>query len=150
MSRVRAAGAVTLAVVITLLAAVALGLAGPVRAQDAETVPPPLVLAPPTTPPVVAPSSAPATPASSVAATSGSPVATSSAPAGGGPSTTAARAGTVAGSVDKGIDEQWSARRIAMITVATVVLLAISGFVYGRIRSTPPRSTSQALVPSSD
>jgi len=49
------------------------------------------------------------------------------------------RGGAAAGSVAKPEDEQWSVRRMITTTALCVLALAVAGYGYGRIRSTPPR-----------
>jgi hypothetical protein len=53
--------------------------------------------------------------------------------------TTVPRGSALAGSVAKPQSEEWSVRRMVTLTVLGVVALVGAGFVYGRIRSTPPR-----------
>ena len=47
--------------------------------------------------------------------------------------------GADAGSVVKPRDEQWSAERIAITTGLVVIALAAIGYVFGKIRSVPPK-----------
>ena len=49
------------------------------------------------------------------------------------------RGGAEAGSIAKPEDEAWSVRRMVTTAAVCVAALAAAGFIYGRIRSTPPR-----------
>jgi hypothetical protein len=87
------------------------------------------------------PTTVPATAVATVAPTTAVPAVTTPLPA---------RAGTETVDVTKDDDEVWSPRRIGITVGLVVVGLAAAGFVYGRIRSSPRRSSSSALVASSD
>jgi hypothetical protein len=116
MSRARAAlilhAGIGVAALGTLLGA---------SAVDAQTVPPP------TAAPVVVPATA--VPGAAVTA---APVATTVPPAG-------SRGGADEGSVVKPAHETWSVRRIVTTTALAVIALAAIGYVYGKLRSTPPK-----------
>ena len=97
-----------------------------------------------------------ATPPTSIAAATPGTTPPSSVPpstAPGGPTTTVAtvsavrRGGTAAGSVAKPEDEQWSVRRMVTTTALCVLALAVVGYGYGRIRSTPPRHPDLVRTP---
>jgi hypothetical protein len=49
------------------------------------------------------------------------------------------RGGADAGSVVKPKHETWSVQRIVITTALSVIALAAIGYVYGRLRSVPPR-----------
>ncbi|MET0143847.1 MAG: hypothetical protein ABW328_03550 [Ilumatobacteraceae bacterium] len=51
----------------------------------------------------------------------------------------ATRGGSAAGSVAKPNDAGWSVQQLATTTAIGVAVLAVLGFVYGRVRSAPPR-----------
>jgi len=130
---------------LTLVAAASLGVlvlgSLPASAQDAA---PPTTVAPPA---IVVPTTVPAT-----APPGESTVPASSAPASTTPATTdnvPSRSGTGGVDVVKGDNETWSVRRIATTVGIAVVVLAIAGFIYGRVRSSrkPP---SSALVTTSE
>jgi hypothetical protein len=55
------------------------------------------------------------------------------------PVSTVPRGGAASTNLVKPEDEEWSLRRVLTTTGLTIVALAAIGFVYGRIRSTPPR-----------
>jgi hypothetical protein len=55
------------------------------------------------------------------------------------PVSTVPRGGAASADLVKPEDEEWSLRRVLTATGLTVIALAAIGFVYGRIRSTPPR-----------
>jgi len=119
MSRVRAA---LLLVVGTL--AIAFGCLLGASPTSATT--------PPTTPPVSAvPAAAPASTVTGEVVPTTIPV-TVPPPAG-------SRGGADAGSVVKPKHETWSVQRIVVTTALTVVALAAIGYVYGRLRSLPPK-----------
>jgi hypothetical protein len=113
MSRVRAALILHAGIGVTALGS----LLGAAHA-DAQTVPP-------TPAPVVAP----ATTAPGAAVT---PPPTTVPPAG-------SRGGADEGSVVKPKHEAWSTRRIITTTVLVIIALAAIGYVYGKVRSAPPR-----------
>jgi hypothetical protein len=122
-------------VVAIAAATLVIGFGAPAAVSSiaaAEAVPPPT-----TVPPTTVPGSA----VGAVPTTAAAPVATSPLPA---------RAGTDTVDVAKADDEVWSPRRIGITVGLVVVGLAAAGFVYGRIRSSPRRSSSSALVASSD
>ena len=78
--------------------------------------------------------------------------ATTTTAAGAVPTTTTApipvrRGGAEAGSIAKPEDEAWTVRRMITTTAVCVLALAAIGFVYGRIRSSPPRHPDLAPEP---
>ena len=111
MSRARAALILHAGIGVTALGTL-LGTA----TVDAQSVPPPTVA------PVVVP-------ATTVPA---APVATTVPPAG-------SRGGASEGSVVKPTHETWSVRRIVTTTALAIIALAAIGYVYGKVRSTPPK-----------
>jgi hypothetical protein len=50
-----------------------------------------------------------------------------------------ARGNALQGATAKPRHETWTARRLATITALAIVVLASSGYAYGRMRSVPPR-----------
>ena len=86
---------------------------------------------PPTTAPVTAEVAAPSTVVAEVVPTTAAP-ATVAPPAG-------SRGGADAGSVVKPKHETWTVERIVVTTGLVVVGLAAIGYVYGRLRSMPPK-----------
>ena len=122
MPRVRAA-----VILATGLSIAALGsMAHDAGAEPLGATPPTSVAAPPTTPPPsVVPTTVPADPA--VPATTVATI------------TAVRRGGAAAGSIAKPEDEQWSLRRMVTTTGLCVLALAVLGYGYGRVRSTPPR-----------
>jgi hypothetical protein len=123
-------------VVAVAAAALVIGFGAPVAVSSiaaAEEAGPPPTTLPATT--------VPASAVGTVPTTAAAPAATSPLPA---------RAGTDTVDVAKADDEVWSPRRIGITVGLVVVGLAAAGFVYGRIRSSPRRSSSSALVASSD
>jgi hypothetical protein len=118
MSRARAALIVHAGVGVTAIGSL-LGAA----VADAQTVPPP-------TAPLVAPATT--VPGAVVTPPPAAAVATTLPPAG-------SRGGTNEGSVVKPTHETWSVRRIVTTTALAVIALAAMGYVYGKVRSTPPR-----------
>jgi heme A synthase len=86
----------------------------------------------PVAPTTVAPTTVPATTAATTTTT----------PAIVGPVLTAPpRGGAPAGTTAKPADEEWTLRQVGTTVGIIVAALALIGFVYGRIRSTTPRST---------
>ena len=118
MSRARAVLILHAGMGVTALGTL-LGAAG----ANAQTVPPPTaapIVVPGTTVPGAAATPAPAA------------VATTVPPAG-------SRGGSIEGGVVKPTHETWSVRRIATTTALAVIALAAIGYVYGKVRSAPPK-----------
>ena len=112
-------------VIAAAMAAVALGMLGERPAPRADAVAPTTTIAPTVTTTTIAPA-ATTTTAGAVTTT-----------------TTAAipirRGGAEAGSIAKPEDEAWSVRQMVTTTAVCIAALAAAGFIYGRIRSAPPR-----------
>ena len=122
MSRARA-----VVVIAAAMAAVVLGMLGERPAPRADAT-----VAPTTT---IAPAAASTTIDPAATTTTASAVTTTT--------TTAAipirRGGAEAGSIAKPEDEAWSVRRMVTTTAVCIAALAAAGFIYGRVRSAPPR-----------
>lgn len=117
------------AVLLAVVAAV-LGVSSASVQATPPTPPPPVVIT--TAPPTLAPPATTIPPASTSTPATTAPATTS---------TTPERARVI------GDDDSWSVRRIATIIGISVVVLAITGFVYGRVRShRPATATSSALA----
>lgn len=85
----------------------------------------------------------------SVPATTAAPTTTAPGPTIPGPVVTAPlRGGAPAGTTAKPADEEWTLRQILTTVGIIVGALAVTGFVYGRIRSMTPRRSQ--LAPMSD
>jgi hypothetical protein len=121
MSRVRAA-------LVSVGGAAAVALACLLGASPAAATTPPTG-PPPVTAELVA--AAPGTVPAEVVPTTAAPV-TVPPPAG-------SRGGVDAGSVVKPTHETWTVERIVVTTVLAVIALAAIGYVYGRLRSLPPK-----------
>jgi hypothetical protein len=61
-----------------------------------------------------------------------------------------ARGNALQGATAKPRHETWTARRLATITAFAIVVLASSGYAYGRLRSAPPRHPDLAPSPDDD
>ncbi len=120
MSRARAVLFVHAGIGVTALGTL-LGAA----AADARSVPPPSAA------PVVVPAST--VPGAVVTAAPATPAATTLPPPAG------SRGGASEGSVVKPKHETWGVRRMVTTTALAVVALAAIGYVYGKVRSTPPK-----------
>ena len=121
MSRVRAA-------LVSVGGTVAVALSCLLGASPAAATTPP-----PSSPPVTAElvAAPPSTVPAAVVPTTAAPV-TVPPPAG-------SRGGVDAGSVVKPKHETWTVERILVTTALTVIALAAIGYVYGRLRSLPPK-----------
>jgi hypothetical protein len=84
-----------------------------------------------TTPPPASPTASPTT-AAAVIAPPPAVAQTTIPPAG-------SRGGADEGSVVKPSDETWDVQRIVITTALVTIALAAAGYVYGKVRSTPPK-----------
>jgi hypothetical protein len=120
MSRVRAALTLSAGVAVTAIGTLlGAGVAG-------------ATTAPPTPPPATAVAVA-VPPATTVPGASAATTAPGTLPPAG------SRGGTAEGAVVKPTHETWSAERILVTTALAVTALAAIGYVYGKLRSVPPK-----------
>ena len=120
MSRARA-----VVVISAAMAAVVLGVLGERPAPRADaTVAPTTTIAPAAASTTIDPAATTTTAAVTTTTTAAIPI---------------RRGGAEAGSIAKPEDEAWSVRRMVTTAAVCIAALAAAGFIYGRIRSAPPR-----------